>query len=59
VKMVTARGRLFILFGLTACVLLSGHSQDATSGAIATTLGLIAANTLNHGMIWVAPKYAF
>jgi hypothetical protein len=59
VKMVTARRRLLILFGLTACVLLPGRSQDATSGAIATTVGLIAATTLNPGMIWVAPKYAF
>jgi hypothetical protein len=57
--MVNAQRWLLVLFGLTACVLLPGHSQDATSGAIPTTVGLIAATTLNPGMIWVAPKYAF
>jgi hypothetical protein len=46
---------LLVFFGLTMCVLLPGRSHDA----MATTVGLIAANTLNPGMIWVAPKYAF
>jgi hypothetical protein len=59
VKLVTIRRRLLVLLGLTACVLLPGHSQDATDGAIATTVGLIAATTIDSGMIWVAPKYAF
>jgi hypothetical protein len=55
----TIRRRLLVLLGLTACVLFSGHSQDATNGAITTTVGLIAATTINSGMIWVAPQYAF
>jgi hypothetical protein len=54
-KMGTAWRRLFVLFGLTACILLPGRSHDA----MATTVGIIAANTLNPGMIWVAPQYAF
>jgi hypothetical protein len=45
--------RLLVLFGLTACFLLPGPSQDAT------TVGLIAAATINPGMIWFAPSYAF
>jgi hypothetical protein len=51
----TAGRLLLVLFGLTACVLLPGRSHDA----MATTVGLIAATTLNPGMIWVAPQYAF
>jgi len=50
---------MLVLLGLMACVLLPGRSQDATTSAIATTVGLIAATTINPGMIWFAPEYAF